>query len=310
MALSAPKLRTVRGNEILGNGTAATGVTIHTGALLCWDGSGLLRPATDAAARTFAGVAAASLASSAPASSPVSFAYGHEEWFASAELTSADLGADACVLDDGAMTDAATATFDIRAGRIVEAASIGGTAGVWVRVRDNSPDLADIVATTGLRTGPQLVSNIPVGPVALGSLGTDAVHVAGSVYVAELYLPEPMTATGVAILNGATVGTDNLIGALFDSTGAVLATSDLAGTASAGADAFQSLAFDPGPVALSPGRYFIGVQCDDTTDTTRRIAASTYLNAASVTVGVFGTIAAITPPSTTTATAGPIGYVY
>jgi hypothetical protein len=308
MALSADKRRVVRGNETMGNGVAATGVTIYEGALLCWDGSGLLRPASDAASRTFAGVAVSAIAS-APAGSPVTFTYGQEEFFASAELTSADLGADACIADDEALTDAATATFDIRAGRIVEAATVGGTAGVWIRVRDNAPDLADIVATTGLRTGPQLVSNIPIGPVALGSLGTSAVHVAGSVYVSELYLPEPMTATGLAVLNGATAGTDDLIVALFSSTGAVVATSDLAGTLSAGTNAFQAIAFTA-PVALSPGRYFIGVQCEGTTATTRRIAASTYLNAASVTVGVFGTIAAITPPTTTTATAGPIGYLY
>jgi hypothetical protein len=308
MALSADKRRVVRGNETLGSGVAATGVTIYEGALLCWDGSGLLRPASDAASRTFAGVAVSAIAS-APAGSPVTFTYGQEEFFASSALTSADLGADACIADDGALTDAATATFDIRAGRIVEAATVGGTAGVWIRVRDNAPDLADIVATTGLRTGPLLVSNIPIGPVALGSLGTSAVHVAGSVYVSELYLPEPETATGLAVLNGATAATDDLIVALFSSTGAVVATSDLAGTLSAGANAFQAIAFTA-PVALSPGRYFIGVQCEGTTATTRRIAASTYLNAASVTVGVFGTIAAITPPATTTATAGPIGYLY
>lgn len=308
MALSADKRRVVRGNEILGGGTAATGVTIYEGALLCWDGSGLLRPATDAASRTFAGVAVAALAS-APAGSPVTFAYGHEEFFASSALTSADLGTDACISDDAILTDSATATYDIRAGRIVEAATVAGTAGVWIRVRDNAPDLADLVATTGLRTGLLRVSNVPIGPVAYGSLGTDAVHVGGSVYVAELYLPEPMTATGVAVLNGATVGTDKLIGCLFSNTGAVVATSALAGTTTAGADAFQTLDFTA-PVALSPGRYFIGVQCDGTTDTTRRIAASTYLNAASVTAGVFGTVAAITAPTTTTADAGPIGYLY
>lgn len=308
MALSSDKRRTVRGTETLGSGTAATGVTIYEGALLCWDGSGLLRPATDAASRTFAGVAVSALAS-APAGAPVAFGYGHEEFFASSTLTTADLGADACIADDGALTDAATATYDIRAGRIVEAVTLAGTAGVWIQVRNNAPDLADIVATTGLRTGPLRVTNIPVGPVAYGSLGTDAAHVAGSVYVAELYLPEPMTATGVAILNGATPGTDLLIGALFSSTGAVVATSALAGTLSAGADAFQALDFTA-PVALSAGRYFLGVQCEGTTATTRRIAANTYQNAASVTAGVFGTIAAITAPTTITANAGPIGYLY
>jgi hypothetical protein len=157
-------------------------------------------------------------------------------------------------------------------------------------------------------------SNIPIGTVAYGSLGTSAVHVAGSIYAAEQHLTGFKTVTGLGMLNGATVGTDNLIYLLLDANGKVLATTALAGTLSAGANAFQQIAFTA-PISLKPGRYFIALQCNGTTATTRRIAASTYLNFASVTAGTFGTglsvgTALITPPTTTAADAGPIGYMY
>jgi hypothetical protein len=196
----------------------------------------------------------------------------------------------------------------VRLGRITQLETVGD-AGAWVQVRANATAAANEVATTGVGTGPLRVPNIPIGAVAYGSLGTDAVHVAGSVYVAEIYVPEAMTATGVAVLNGSTVGTDKLIGALFSSTGAAVRTSALAGATTSGVDSFQSLAFTSA-VLLSPGRYFIGLQCNGATDKTRRIAASTYLNRASVTAGVFGTIAAITAPTGQTADAGPIGFLY
>lgn len=158
------------------------------------------------------------------------------------------------------------------------------------------------------------VANIPIGGVAYGSLGSNLVHVAGSIYASELTLTGFKTVTGLGILNGAIVGTDSMIYLLLDSSGKVLATTALAGTLSAGADSFQQIAFTA-PISLKPGKYFIAVQCNGTTAKTRRIAASTYLNAASVTAGTFGTgisvgTALITPPTSTTADAGPIGYMY
>ena len=154
------------------------------------------------------------------------------------------------------------------------------------------------------------VGNIPIGATAYASTGTSAVHVAGTQYYSEIFLPANKTITGIAVLNGATVGTDNLIVALASSTGAILRTSALAGTLSAGANAFQEIAFTSTYAAIGPARYFLIVQCNGTTATTRRIAASTYRNWAGSAAGSFGTIAAITPPTSTTADAGPIGYVY
>ena len=154
------------------------------------------------------------------------------------------------------------------------------------------------------------VANIPVGPVARASIGTDAVSVAGTVYFADLILHEPMVATGAAMLNGTTgVGTDLQIFALWDESGVLLRTTDLAGVTPATADVFQEIAFTS-PISLPAGRYWIGFQLNGTTSPHQTIAASTYLNSTGSVAGVFATIPAITPTTTTTADRGPVGYLY
>jgi hypothetical protein len=154
------------------------------------------------------------------------------------------------------------------------------------------------------------VANIPVGPVARASIGTDAASTAGSIYFADLVLDAPMTATGLAMLNGTTaVGTDSQIFALWDEAGNVLRTTALAGVLAATADVFQEIAFTS-PIALGPGLYWIGFQVNGTTTPHQTIAASTYLNSTGSVAGVFGTIPAITPTTTTTANVGPVGYLY
>lgn len=154
-------------------------------------------------------------------------------------------------------------------------------------------------------------SNIPIGSVALTALGTSAVHVAGSIYLAETFVRRSRLVTGIGVLNGATVGTDNLIVALYNAAGKLLAHSALAGVVSAGANAFQQIPFTVPYKLTNDGKYHIALQCNGTTATTRRIAASTFLNRASITAGTFGTLPGyIAPPTTITADAGPIGYIY
>lgn len=159
--------------------------------------------------------------------------------------------------------------------------------------------------------GPLLVGNIPIGPVAYTALGTSAVHVAGTIYIAEIQVPRSRRVTGIGVLNGAVVGTDNLIAALFGPKGGgPLMTSALAGALSAGANAFQEIPFIRPLELENDGKYWIGVQCNGVTATTRRIAASTYLNRTKSYVGAFGTIAALDVPTTFTADVGPIAYLY
>jgi hypothetical protein len=113
------------------------------------------------------------------------------------------------------------------------------------------------------------------------------------------------------VLNGATAGTDNVIGALYSSDGVLVANSALAGTLSAGANAFQDLAFTS-PVLAYPGRYFGVLQASGTTATTRRIAATMGGHVMATTAtGTFGTLpATITVPTAATADAGPIFRLY
>lgn len=156
----------------------------------------------------------------------------------------------------------------------------------------------------------QYPSNIPIGDVAYASLGTDLVHVAGTIYVSEFILRTPRLVTGVAILNGSTVGTDNLIVGIYrDIGGAVAANSNLAGVLSAGANVFQSIPLTA-TIILQAGRYWVAVQCNGTTCKTRRIAASTYLNLTKSFTGSFGTLASLTIPTTLVADVGPIAYLY
>ena len=114
------------------------------------------------------------------------------------------------------------------------------------------------------------------------------------------------------MLNGATVGTDNLIAALYDTGGNLIANSAVAGVLSAGANAFQEIAFTAATPPLAPGRYFLAVQCNGTTATTRRMAAADGgIAMASITAGTFGTVpSSFTVPTTFSAGASPIGYLY
>lgn len=158
--------------------------------------------------------------------------------------------------------------------------------------------------------GPRILPNVPIG--AFASLGTSAVHVAGTWYRSEIFVPHWAPWTGINVLNGVTVGTDNLMVALYDTNGVLVANSAVAGVLSAGANAFQSIAFTSATGPLAPGRYFVAVQCNGTTATTRRQAAVMGGNTmSSSATGTFGTVpASFTPPTTFTADVGPIASLY
>ena len=171
---------------------------------------------------------------------------------------------------------------------------------------------AQDIAGFGAPSSPQGPRILPNGPIlAFASLGTSAVHVAGTWYRSEIYVPHLAQWTGINVLNGATVGTDNIMVALYDTNGVLITNSAVAGALSAGANAFQSLAFLTQPI-LNPGRYFIAVQCNGTTATTRKWAAANGGNQMTQSAtGTFGTVpASFTPPTTFTADVGPIAALY
>lgn len=173
----------------------------------------------------------------------------------------------------------------------------------------------DTTGTTRIRDSQADVSvgrvpNIPIGTVSYGSLGTDAAQVNGTLYVVEMYLPSFKAVTGIGVLNGSVVGTDSMIAAIYPREGgAPLATTALAGTLSAGANAFQEIPLTA-IKRLPPGTYWVAVQMNGATARTRRIASSTFLNRSTTVVGTFGTLPSLTPPTGFVANAGPIAYLY
>lgn len=159
--------------------------------------------------------------------------------------------------------------------------------------------------------GPPLSSicTVPVGSVAYGSMGTSITTGVTTSGTASIWVPNTSIFTSITALNGSAVdGASKKIYVLYDAAGAVLANTAVAGTLASGNDAFQSIALTATRIVLGPALYGISIQ-DDTTDTNglRAIAASTFNNVVtSSPTTTFGTVAAITFPTTFTADLGPI----
>lgn len=148
-------------------------------------------------------------------------------------------------------------------------------------------------------------------PAAL-TTGTSTQGSPEGVYMTPVFVPVNTTFTGFAVNNGATVGTNKYIVALFDKDGNVLANSATAGTTTAGADAYQAVPFTATYAAKGPALYWVGLYINGTTDRFRTIPAlGAYVgNSGSVGSQTFGTVSAVTPPTTFTAGEGPVGYLY
>jgi len=180
-------------------------------------------------------------------------------------------------------------------------ATVGGNP----RILNTGPGYAAPTTPTGPRT-------LPNGTIlAFASLGTNTTLVSGTSYRCEIYVPHEAAWTGIGVLNGATVGTNNGLVAIYDSAGNFIQSSALAGAVTAGANSFQNRAFIA-PVLLTPGRYFLVYQANGTTDTLRTWAAANGGNQmTSSATGTFGTLAtSFTPPTTFTADVGPIAWLY
>lgn len=159
-----------------------------------------------------------------------------------------------------------------------------------------------------VQQGPLFWPCISLGSAALTGYETNGVaQVAGTMNFTEIYVPYTQTWLGAGILNGTTVGTHNVLTALYGSNGVLLANSAVAGVVSASASVFQNINYTA-PITLPPGRYFLGFQYSGTTPTPRHLLAANGSNIITGTVaGTFGTVpATITVPTTFTTAVGPI----
>lgn len=147
---------------------------------------------------------------------------------------------------------------------------------------------------------------------ALATLGTDTAGVNGTVWFADIFIPDASRViTGVGVLNGGTVATDKIIVSLHDSSGVLLANSTLAGTNMASTNVFQETSFTATYTTLRPGRFWISVQTNGANANIRTIATATWIDVLTNNVaGTFGTIPTLTPATSFAAGKGPIAYIF
>ncbi len=149
---------------------------------------------------------------------------------------------------------------------------------------------------------------------ALTSLtgGTSTTPSATTVYLTQIWVEANSSITGIKVNSAATVGTNKYIVALFDSTGTPVANSALAGVTTANANAYQTIAFTTPYAAVGPGVYWIALYVNGTTDRFFSLPAASEGGgkAGTVTAQTFGTVAAVTLPTTFTADVGPVAFTY
>jgi len=147
--------------------------------------------------------------------------------------------------------------------------------------------------------------------VPLANTGVDTTPVAGTIYFAQINIPLGFVVTNVACLNGSVGATNNLIYGLYNgSSGALVASTALAGTLAATANVFQAIALTaPYTAAVPSGGYFVAWQTNGAATRLRTIGANGAGDLTGSQAGAFGTLASITPPTVFTPNVGPICYV-
>jgi hypothetical protein len=143
-------------------------------------------------------------------------------------------------------------------------------------------------------------------PARLSTDGTNPTPSITETYIAEVYVGEPTTATGISIFNGDAVA-GNVAVAIANSVGAVLASSGA--VAQAGTDARQRVPFSSSVALTGPGTYYVLVQFSNTG---ARFNTHTFgdFGASKKTGETFGTFTTVTPPTTFTTALGPYASLY
>ena len=182
------------------------------------------------------------------------------------------------------------------------------TAGSTLAVTGAITPTGGVAAGGGFTVSPRLF-HTGGAPAMASTDGTNATPSTPETYIAEVFVPANCTLTGVAVMNGATVGTDKHCVFLCDSTGTAVANTATAGTTTSGADAYQRIPFTATYAAKGPATYYVCLQMNGTTDRFNAWPLGNF-GASKKTSTVFGTLASITAPTTFTADLGPIASLY
>jgi len=170
---------------------------------------------------------------------------------------------------------------------------------------------ANIVPTGGIAAAGGFASsprNFAVGGLvpAVSTDFTDATPVNTETYIGEVFVPANCTVTGIAVFNGSNV-TDNIIVALANSSGAIVAQS--ISTAGSGTDAYQRIPFTGTYAAVGPATYYVLSQYAGSTSRYNAPPLGSF-GASKKTGEVFGTFTTITPPTTFTTNLCNIASLY
>lgn len=138
--------------------------------------------------------------------------------------------------------------------------------------------------------------------------GTGTAPTATSLFCTELDVPYNFRMTGLGVLNGTVVGTDNHTISIYDSTGNLLANSAAAGVLAANASTYQNISLTTPYYLVGPALYFGCMQSNGTTATVRMVVSGTQdqILTKATTGQTFGTfVSSFTVPTTFTTAVGP-----
>lgn len=143
-----------------------------------------------------------------------------------------------------------------------------------------------------------------------GTSGFSKTPVSGTIYWASVFIPMNITVSGINYQIGNAGGTDKVIAALYDSTGTLLRSSNLAGVTVGSANTKQQVPLTSPIAIVGPGVYYIALQFDGTTARFMSFGNNEAGFVTGSTTGTFGTVPSITPGTTFSANTGPFASTY
>lgn len=181
----------------------------------------------------------------------------------------------------------------------------------------------DLASVSGGIRPPASLCHTGNSAAQLAADGVNSTPVITEIYVASLFVPFTVLATGISVFNGSVVATDKYKVALFDVSGTMLRASAAAGFQPTATDAYEDVAFALAgdgvtaatTIELPTGTYYVGVIYNGTTNRfnahgvgrfpTRRVTGAVFATAFAT------TSLTITPPTAFTVTdLPPIASLY
>ena len=156
----------------------------------------------------------------------------------------------------------------------------------------------DLPAATSSAQGAVVAGGTSFGPVLLGAASFSAAQTANLLILHTVYIPAPVTLTGLTVANGATA-TGNILAGIYNAAGSSLLASS-GSTAQTGTSSTQYVAFS-GTYAAAAGTYIVAVLYSSSSATAPTAYVATPASTAAQ--GGFALPSSVTPPTAAAAAA-------